>query len=99
MDIKLAVAVFPGGCDMPLLRSTTLREQLNIDVVEGLEANMLGSGVVKINDHMAVHRETDGVSLSSRRVSVSLSAVQQTVDFKEGVSEEGKDYKEALLVK
>lgn len=36
--IKLAVAVLPSGDDVLILGSMTLWEQLNVDIMEGLEA-------------------------------------------------------------
>lgn len=50
VDIKRALEILPGGSNMIIFRLTALREQLNINVAEGLKAKALRSNVMETDD-------------------------------------------------
>lgn len=86
MVIRWTVAVLPGGDDVMILNSKALREQLNIDIMEGLRAKPLirderadsGHGLTAVSDAGST------VSIGLRRVAVSAGAMQTTTDAGEG---------------
>lgn len=80
VGIELAMAVLPDRDDVLILEPRALREKLNIDVMEGLKARALGSGVMEMGDPVAARRADTSGENSARQVSVSLSKLQRIAD-------------------
>ena len=98
VDIRLAVAVLPGGDDVLILGSKTLREQLNIDVMDGLKAKVLGPGIPGAGGQEELAR-CPGGHVSMRHVSLALDAVQQIAELEAAAGEEDESFTGALLAR
>lgn len=83
--IRLAIAVLPGGVDLLILGSKTLRKQLNIDILGGLRAKVLGHGNLAESEHglAAVPGASSTVTVGLRKLIVSLGAMQTIADAEE----------------
>lgn len=99
MSIKLAVVILPGGNDVIIFEPTTLCEQLSIDVMEGLKAKALGSGVMEAGEQGAVQRVDSSGDYSTQNVSIFISTVQRIADRKKGIFEKVHSFKEGLLAR
>ena len=98
VSVRLAVAVLPGGDDVLILGSKTLREQLNINVMDGLMAKVMGPGIPGAGGQEELARRLGG-HVSIRLVSLALDAVQEIVDLETAVGEEDESRTDALLAR
>lgn len=82
-----------------ILGSKTFRDQLNIDVMEGLRAKALGHGKFAESEHGldAVHSAGSAVTIGVRRVTLSLGAIQTIADAKEPPDAVKDSFVEELL--
>lgn len=87
VDMKLAVAVLARVDDICILGWWTMCKQLNIDILKGLKAQAVGSGVMETDDQIAARRADTSGDVSAWDLSTFLPAVQRIVDREEGVSE------------
>ena len=80
VGIRLAVAVLPGGNDVPMLGSKTLWEQVNIHVMDGSKAKVLGPDIPGAGGQEELARRPGG-HVSIRHVYLTLDAVQPITDL------------------
>lgn len=83
---------------MVIIGSSTLREHMNIGIMEGLKEKALGLDEVNKSDRVTIGRGDTGEDVSASHVSM-LSMVKQNDDRREGVSDEGERFKETLLAR
>lgn len=82
VSTKSVLALLPNDDDVVLYGSSVLREQLNINAMEGLKVRGLRSSLIETGDQMTARRVVTNEYTSARHMSVSLSGLPPIADDK-----------------